>query len=216
MYRRKYVCQSTSKIALGSCREPPMLVWQSEMEALLKLNDPGKYTVLPLDIGQPHGCTHGDGLKRDSFPLSYNPGLGCHFGPHGHIVMLAQRGFDHNQMGSLDEVHCDDVAMNPIGPPVGCLTIYRNSGQHHQCSNCKSCSPRLTHPGHRVIPSGRLAHARTDSNRMEKSCKVAGGRSTILLTGPIRLSKMPMYCLVGSNDQPAGSTPQLTRSNHHI
>jgi hypothetical protein len=27
--------------------------------------------------------------------------------------------------------------MNPIGPPAGCLTVRRNTEQHHQRSDCE-------------------------------------------------------------------------------
>ena len=102
-----------------------------EPEALLNLNDSGKYPVPLFDIGQPHHLTHSDGLKRDLLPLSHNPGLGCHLGPHGHIVMLGQRCLDDNHMGRFGDVHRHHLAMNPIGPPASCLTIGRNTEQHH-------------------------------------------------------------------------------------
>ncbi len=106
-----------------------------EPEALLNLNDPSKYPVPLFDIGQPHHLTHPDGLKRDLLPLSHNPGLACHLGPYGHIIMLGQRCLDDNHMGRLGDVHRHYLAMNPIGPPAGCLTIRRNTEQHHQRSD---------------------------------------------------------------------------------
>ena len=108
-----------------------------EPDALLNLNDPSKYPVPLFDIGQPHHLTHSDGLQRDLLPLSHNPGLACHLGPHGHIIMLVQRCLDDNHMGRLGDVHRHYLAMNPIGPPAGCLTVRRNTEQHHQRSDCE-------------------------------------------------------------------------------
>ena len=121
----------------GTHTTPPIVVLVPEPEGLLNLNDSSKYPVPLFDIGQPHRLAHSDGLKRDPLSLPHNSSLGCHLGPHGHIVLLSQRCIHNNHVGSLGDVHRHYLAMNPIGPPVDCPTVRRNTEQYHQRSDCE-------------------------------------------------------------------------------
>jgi len=104
---------------------------------LLNLDHLSKYPIPLFYIGQPHRLTHSDGLKRSPLPLSGNSGLGCHLGPHGHIVMLTQGCLDDNRVRRLCDVDRHDLAMNPIAAPIGCPTLRRKTDEQHQRNNCE-------------------------------------------------------------------------------
>lgn len=104
---------------------------------LLNLDGLSKDPIPLLDIGEPHRFTDSDGLKPNPLPLSGNLALGCHPGPHGHIVMLTQGCLDDNRVRSLCDVYRHDLAMNPIATPIGCPTLDRQADEQHQRNDCK-------------------------------------------------------------------------------
>ena len=104
---------------------------------LLNLDDLSKHPIPPLHIGEPHRLTHSDGLKPDLLPLSGNLGLGCHPGPHGHIVMLTQGCLDDNRVRLLCDIYRHDLTMNPIAASIGGPTLGRKADEQHQRNDCE-------------------------------------------------------------------------------